>query len=155
MLDIVTEHFSNGFEHGTFFFFFFFPPQIIHSILWQVWLGSHWRVSSRGEIRLSSTFQMAEDMSFVIPVTQKCSEVLERIFNLPVHKTYLCFPKYWPIQSEFPGEQSVAHGYIENWCCGLPLGSGPGWLWETGGRLSTVAWWTTVTYYLLQNERGN
>ena len=55
---------------------------------------------------------MAEDMNFVIPVTQKCSEVLESS-NLPVHKTYLCFPKYWPIQSEFPGEQSVA--FISSW----------------------------------------
>ena len=115
-------------------FFFLFLPPTDHSILWQVWLGSHWRVSSRGEIWLSSTFQMAEDMNFVIPVTQKCSEVLERIFNLPVHKTYLCFPKYWPIQSEFPGEQSIAHGYIENWCCWLHLGSGPGWLCERDRR---------------------
>ena len=55
---------------------------------------------------------MAEDMNFVIPVTQKCSEVLESS-NLPVHNTYLCFPKYWPIQSEFPGEQSVA--FISSW----------------------------------------
>ena len=30
-------------------------------------------------------------------------------------KTYLCFPKYWPIKSEFPGGQSVARGYIGNW----------------------------------------
>lgn len=141
MLDIVTRAFSNGLSMEPFFL-----PSSPNRSLIQFYGKFGWGAIEgflAGRDMVKFNFPNGRRHELCDPSDSKMfREVLESS-NLPVHNTYLCFPKYWPIQSEFPGEQSVA--FINSWwhrklvllvIWGQVLGD---CVRETGGRLSTVS----------------